>query len=157
MTTSNTPPGSIGIPKDKLRKIQRQSKNVNNVVDFPKDKIVRVHTKEGFNEKLVEHKVLFVNFLVDKHMKVLFNQLSAEGVDTESQGFFVDYVFVIEAMKAALYRAYNLPHPMQKLMEENFQAVLARKQRAEAAKLEQPEATPPEAPKTKKKAPQANT
>lgn len=96
-----------------------------NIIQFPKDKIVRLHkqpkTSEEFNEKLAEHKVNFVDYVLLKNMTMLCNHLSMDGVDVDTDTFMKDYSFVCEILKASIYRTIALPHPMHDFITANVE------------------------------------
>lgn len=90
------------------------------IIPFPIERIHRQLTPDGFNEKLAEHKIEFINFVVDKHVNALLNRLAMEGVDSTDPKCIADFVFIFEVVRSALYRCYNIDHPLQEFVDMNF-------------------------------------
>lgn len=91
-----------------------------NVIQFPTDRIVRIHTKQGFNEELTEHKLRYVNHVVYKHMNKMYLSLGLDGIDIEKGKFYDDFMFAAEALKSAIMRTVGLPHEIQDAVDNSL-------------------------------------
>jgi hypothetical protein len=96
-----------------------------NVVSFPKERIVAVRNDpEEFKEKLVDHKMAFCENVLYDYMAELYGKLQSSEIEVESEEFQIDYTFVVDALRAALYKSVGLSHPLHplisKYVEENY-------------------------------------
>jgi len=94
------------------------------IIPFPKHKIVREHpaSPQAFKKALKNHKLVFVNEVVDDYTTLLYNNLQQAGVsiDEESTQFKTDFYFVCAALKSALLRHYGIKHQLQGFVDEHF-------------------------------------
>ena len=90
------------------------------IIEFPKDKIVRHHTVEGFNDHLQEAKEDFIEYIMQKHSSALMNRLNLEGLDVDNPKYAPDVVFVFESVKALISRISDTEHPLHKFVDRNF-------------------------------------
>lgn len=79
-------------------------------------------SKEEFVKQLGEHKEKYIDIVLTRTMNQLYNRMAAEGFNIEDDAFFNDFCFVVEALKAAMLRQCGLEHPIQKFVDENFEA-----------------------------------
>lgn len=97
-----------------------------NVLSFPKKKMTgtlsATQSKEEFVKQLGEHKEKYIDMVLARTMNQLYNRMATEGFNTEDDVFFNDFCFVVEAMKSAMLRQCGLEHPIQKFVDENFEA-----------------------------------
>lgn len=97
-----------------------------NVLSFPKKKMTgtlsTTQSKEEFVKQLGEHKEKYIDIVLSRTMNQLYNRMAAEGFNTEDEVFFNDFCFVVEALKAGMLRQCGLEHPIQKFVDENFEA-----------------------------------
>jgi hypothetical protein len=97
-----------------------------NVLSFPKKKMTgtlsAAQSKEEFVKQLGEHKEKYIDMVLNRTMNQLYNRMAAEGFNTEDEVFFNDFCFVVEALKAGMLRQCGLEHPIQKFVDENFEA-----------------------------------
>ena len=70
------------------------------------DKAIKLHTDLKFAEHLTEG--LVVNMIAN---------MQENGMDTESPEFIKDIGFMIELVKACIYRDMGVKHPMQELVD----------------------------------------
>jgi len=95
-----------------------------NVLSFPKKKMTgtlsTTQSKEEFVKQLGEHKEKYIDIVLSRTMNQLYNRMAAEGFNTEDEVFFND--FFVEALKAGMLRQCGLEHPIQKFVDENFEA-----------------------------------
>jgi hypothetical protein len=87
--------------------------------------IFTAQTSEDFDKLMRENKEQYVDMVLSRTMNQLYNRMSIEGFDIEDDAFFKDFSFVVEALKSAMLRQCKLEHPIQKFVDENFEAAPA--------------------------------
>lgn len=92
----------------------------NNIILFPQDRIVRPQTVAQFEDGLLQAKLDYIEYLVKKHSYTLFVRLNLDGVEIKNAQDIGDYVFVTEAIRAALYRTHGLEHPLHEFITANL-------------------------------------
>lgn len=104
-----------------MKKVKPEAALPNNVISFPEEKIYKVHkTPRNYQKKLAEHKINYVDFIIQKNMTMLYNQLGMDGFDIGSDEFMRDFSYSVEVLKSALYRTIDLPHPIQTFIDKNI-------------------------------------
>lgn len=98
-------------------KIETDAKK-NNIIAFPVDKIVQTHVNPG---NLQERKIEFVDFVIERNMTALYNQLAFEGFNVESDVFMKDFSYAVEVLKSGLYRALDMEHPIQQFVDDTVE------------------------------------
>jgi len=97
-----------------------------NVLSFPRKKITgtlsRTQSKEEFVKQLGKNKEKYIDMVLARTMNQLYNRMATEGFNTEDDVFFNDFCFVVEAMKSGMFRQCGMEHPIQKFVDENFEA-----------------------------------
>lgn len=110
-----------------------------NVLSFPKTKMMNTlsatRSKEEFVKQLGEHKEKYIEMVLVRTMNQLYNRLATEGFNTDDDVFFNDFCFVVESLKSAMFRQCGLEHPIQKFVDENFEA--AQKLNVEGKDIEE--------------------
>lgn len=98
----------------------------NNVLSFPKEKIIRDVFDFSLMTKLNEQGAKnFADGLATHIINNIYEEFSIAGIDVNDLNFEKDFIFASEAIKALIYRAVNHEHPMQKLVDENVITDLA--------------------------------
>jgi len=97
--------------------------NHENVVAFPSNRIVKDRSVAGFTEEIERNKSEFIEYLIDKNMTAVFNQLALDGVDVDNEAFLQDYSFAVEVIRSGLMRIYGLDHPLQGVVDESLDFV----------------------------------
>lgn len=100
----------------------------NNVITFPKSKIVQKgatppSTPEEIKMNLDCVKYNHVQETISLIAPMIFQQLSLAGfelMEDEDIDSIKDTAFLIEAIKAMLYKYYELEHPFQKIAQNVF-------------------------------------
>ena len=91
-----------------------------NVIDFPKDKIVRdissVNKKAAVDNKKM-NKVALIQEIVDQCCHNIIDDLADVGCDVDNEEFYRDFVHVSQALESCLLRSAGLSHPMQKIYD----------------------------------------
>ena len=99
------------------------SNTENKILRFPENRIVRGRSinRDQFNEDIAEHKIKYIDYILSKNMSMLYTKLGLEGINTETEIFYKDFSFVVETLRSAMYRSVDLPHPIQEIVDENFE------------------------------------
>lgn len=91
----------------------------NNIVQFPKDKIVR----EGINVeevKKAQEKSLknYADTVVDEVTNALLSEIDNQGLDKEDEKFIRDFNFALTILAASVYRSLKVPHDLHPFLDE---------------------------------------
>ena len=77
------------------------SKNKDNIINFPKGKIIKVDNTAGIAR---EH-ILFTENMI--------HNMSENGIDVDHPDFLRDTAFLVELIKSMIFREGGLDHPLQ--------------------------------------------
>lgn len=93
-----------------------------NVVEFPKSKIVREvpHNIEAIEQAKERGLQKFAEEVVDDMIDNLLHDLDSVGVETEGDTFRKDFSLTIDALRATVYRSFNLQHHMHEFIDRNI-------------------------------------
>ena len=96
-----------------------------NVLEFPKDRIVRkiAQTSDEEKKNVARNKAKFVERILDHYGIALINKLAVHGFNPEDDKFMYDYIFTMETLRSCLYRNVGLYHPLQKLSDHSEEIV----------------------------------
>jgi hypothetical protein len=92
-----------------------------NIVQFPRDKIVReaIPDIEELNKVKEKSIMNFADSVVeDMSSNVLF-ELGNYGIDIESEAFMKDFHFLVAVFAATIYRTLSVDHPLHSFMDKN--------------------------------------
>lgn len=91
----------------------------NNIVQFPKDKIVR----EGINVeevKKAQEKSLknYADSVIEEVTNALISEIDNQGLDKEDEKFIRDFNFALAILSASVYRSLKVPHDLHSFLDE---------------------------------------
>jgi hypothetical protein len=94
------------------------------VVEFPKNKIVR----EANNEEVIikakqKSKIRYADDIIDGLVDIMIEDLEQQGVDTDDEFFLKDFSMTVDALRATIYRQFDIEHPLQKFIDENVTVI----------------------------------
>lgn len=97
----------------------------NNVVEFPKHKIVRdasLNTEEAqmLKTKRLE---LFADTLTEEVTENILMDLANSDIDVEDDSFNKDFQFLVGVLTATIYRAMNLKHELHDFIDNRVKIV----------------------------------
>lgn len=97
----------------------------NNVVEFPKHKIVRdasLNTEEAqaLKAKRLE---LFADTLTEEITENILMDLANSDIDVENDIFTKDFHFLVGVLAAVVYRAMNLDHELHDFIDQRVRIV----------------------------------
>lgn len=91
----------------------------NNVVLFPKDyKDGPLQSLEEIKGRIAENRMEHISYLVEDITEYVFQRAELEGFHISSDECINSTMLFIESLKAALYRAALLEHPLHKLADD---------------------------------------
>lgn len=92
-----------------------------NILQFPKDKIIRnVDNSEAvlkLKEKSVQN---FADALVQEMSESILLDFSNYGIDTDSAEFAKDFIYISTILSATVYRSLDLKHPLHNFLDEQI-------------------------------------
>jgi hypothetical protein len=96
---------------------------MNEVITFPTDKIVREYPQNiELLEKVKEKSVRkFADDVIEILSEACYDQIEALGLDTEDDKFDRDFAFVVETVRATVYRNLEIPHHLHEFIDKNLE------------------------------------
>jgi hypothetical protein len=96
---------------------------MNEVITFPINKIVREYPQNiELLEKVKEKSVRkFADDVIDILSEACYDQIEALGLDTEDEMFQRDFSFVVEIIRATVYRNLEMPHHLHEFIDNNLE------------------------------------
>lgn len=92
---------------------------MNNVIAFPKGKKnAPPQSVEEVLESMEAIRKDHVEYLVDECCSFIFGRLLDEGFDLADERWMKPTLLVVESLKAALYAASGIPHPLHMVAEQ---------------------------------------
>ena len=92
----------------------------NNVVEFPKSKIVRdiPHNLEKIEEMKKNSLQNFADSICSNVSDTVIGELSEYGIDVTDDNFIRDFIFMNAILSAAIYRSVGLEHDLHEFIDE---------------------------------------
>jgi hypothetical protein len=96
-----------------------------NVVQFPKSKIVRETPSNDDVVKQYKLKGLckYADGIVDDIVELMVTEIENHGVDTDSKVFLKDFSMAADALRATIYRQFELEHGLHNFIDENVKVI----------------------------------
>lgn len=93
----------------------------NNVLEFPKSKIVRENSQHTELMELAKEKSLlkFADSIVEDLTLAMIAELDNYGIDVEDQEFIKGFSLTADALRATIYKTFDLEHPLQDFIDNN--------------------------------------
>ena len=93
----------------------------NNILHFPKDKIVRDNSLnfEEFQQMKEKSKQKFADTLVHDMSESLLSDFDEYGFNVESEDFSKDFHYLILVLSALIYRSLEIKHDLHPFLDEN--------------------------------------
>jgi hypothetical protein len=90
-----------------------------NILEFPKSKIVREHVGAELMEKRLEQgNKNFVDQFCNELQSFILAEISNCDVDIHDDQFLKDFYKMCGILEATMFRAYKLEHPLHDLMDK---------------------------------------
>jgi hypothetical protein len=94
---------------------------IDNIVSFPKEKIVREGDQN--NEELLKVKTKsvqnFADTLTNDIAETIFEGLNISGISVDDESFGKDFHFLVCVLNAVISRTLKLEHPFHKFIDDN--------------------------------------
>lgn len=97
----------------------------NNVVEFPKHKIVRDASQNTEEMKLRKTKSLtiFADTLTEEITENILMDFANSGIDVENDIFTKDFQFLVGVLTATVYRSMSLEHELHDFIDDRVRIV----------------------------------
>ena len=89
------------------------------VIEFPKHKVVREIPQEVHQARQAKADQKFADAMVDELTGILITELDNFDVAVTDKEFSKDFILVIDALKAAVYRSFGLDHHLHDFIDNN--------------------------------------
>ena len=83
----------------------------NNVVEFPREQVVRRPPPEELQENLSEKKRQFCDEVVDNFSHQVYRKIRLHGFACENKEFIAQFSYVMESLRSCLYNSVGEEHP----------------------------------------------
>jgi hypothetical protein len=93
------------------------------VIEFPKHKVVRDVPGEVLEERNRRADQKMADTIVDEITGMIITELDNYYVEIENKQFTKDFVLVLDALKAAVYRSFGLPHHLHDFIDDNVKLI----------------------------------
>ena len=98
-----------------------------NVFKFPENKIVRevpinVEEIERAKEKSLQK---HAESIVEDLMLSLIDAIENYGIDVDTENFDKDISFVVDGLRASIYRSFSIDHPLHSFIDTNVKVIKA--------------------------------
>lgn len=95
------------------------------IVEFPKHKIVRenLNGDDPLDKVKLKSKMNYADNLVEDIIDMTVEELEAQGIDVEDDKFMRDFSLAVDAIRAAIYRQFDLEHSLHDFVENNVTMV----------------------------------
>lgn len=90
------------------------------VIEFPKHKVVRDVPGEVLEERNRKADMKMADALVDDLAGIIVTELDNFDIDIENKTFSKDFIVVVDALKAAIYRTFGLEHRFHEFTDKNI-------------------------------------
>lgn len=95
----------------------------NNVLEFPKHKIVRdgALNHETINKMREKSTQNFADDLTQELTSILLSEFDNFGIDVDNEQFSKDFIFLVTIMSAVIYRSLELEHDFHNFLDSYVQ------------------------------------
>jgi molecular chaperone GrpE (heat shock protein) len=95
-----------------------------NIVEFPRNRIIREHAGAEYIEKAKERgKQNFAETVSDDLISVLLEELENFGVDTSQDEFIKDFSMTVDSLRATIYRSFGVPHHLHDFIDTHVKMI----------------------------------
>ena len=93
------------------------------VIEFPKHKVVRDVPVDVIEERNRKADQKMADALVEDMAGILVTELDNFDIDVQSKTFAKDFIVVVDAIKAAIFRQFGLDHPFHAFTDKNISII----------------------------------
>ena len=94
-------------------------KEKTNVLEFPKNKVVRDVPPEILEKRNEKQLHKFADFVVEEMIEAIISEFDCYALQISEP----DIVLIMEAVRSAINRSHNIDHPLQKFVDKNIKAL----------------------------------
>jgi hypothetical protein len=95
------------------------------VIEFPKHKVVRDVPGEIIEERNRRAELKQADAIVDEVTNIIITELDNYCVEVTDKSFAKDFILVIDALKACVYRQFGFDHHLHEFIEKNVSLIEA--------------------------------
>lgn len=90
------------------------------VVEFPRSKIVReINNEESILKAKEKGKIKYADDIVEGLIEIVVDDLEQQGIDIDDEYFLKDFSMSVDALRATVYRQFDIDHPLHKFIDDN--------------------------------------
>lgn len=93
------------------------------VIEFPKHKVVRDVPGEVIEERNRKADQKVADSIVDEMASIIATELDNYNLEVTDKSFAKDFILVVDAIKAAVYRQFGLDHHFHPFTDENVSII----------------------------------
>ena len=93
------------------------------VIEFPKHKVVRDVPGDVIEERNRKADQKMADAMVDDLAGIIATELDNFDLDVQGKDFAKDFIVVVDALKAAIYRQFGLPHHFHEFTDKNISII----------------------------------
>lgn len=93
------------------------------VIEFPKHKVVRDVPEDVFEERNRKADQKMADALVDDMSGLIVTELDNFDLDVQNKNFSKDFLVVVDALKATIYRQFGLKHHFHAFTDKNISII----------------------------------
>lgn len=95
-----------------------------NIVEFPRHRIVREHAGIEYIEQVKEKsKQTYAESVTDDLIGALLEEIENIGVDTTTDEFMKDFSMTVDSLRATIYRSFDVPHHLHDFIDKNVKMI----------------------------------
>ena len=93
------------------------------VIEFPKHKVVRDVPGEVLEERNRKADLKMADAMVDDLAGIIATEIDNFDIDVQSKDFAKDFIVVVDALKATIYRQFGLDHHFHAFTDKNISII----------------------------------
>ena len=93
------------------------------VIEFPKNKVVREIPEEVHIERQAKADQKLADTIVDEVAGLMITELDNYFVPVTEKQFAKDIILVVDALKAAVYRSFDIDHHLHPFIDDNVKLI----------------------------------
>lgn len=93
------------------------------VIEFPKHKVVREVPEEQLQQRDRRANKKFADSVTDEITGIIIAELDNYMIDVQNKQLTTDLVLVIDSLKAAIYRSFQLEHHLHDFIDKNVKLI----------------------------------
>ena len=93
------------------------------VIEFPKHKVVRDIPEEHLKARQAKADQKFADSVADELSGLLLTELDNYDIEVADKTFTKDFILVVDALRASIYRSLGLDHHLHAFIDENVKLI----------------------------------